>query len=604
MIRTKSIHRQIFLRYSILVIGIITVFLTFFSIYMSGILRNEATRSMLQSTTNLSSTLDSKLNDMNSTALKIASSTSIKNAFFQDISVPKVLFNTRNDLASSLSNLFLSDMYELDLCRHDGFFFKYNINSYDTKSDEKNSYMSYDWAKKTLDLGGKRYISPTRMDDPGNPQVPVISLSMAFSQYYITNPKDIIEIKQLYQNFSNIISQATDIQSQTGRQSFVIDSSGAIIYPFGDAVAASQAVKYLQKINALNASSGSLVVSEPSSNRKYICTYAKSEFSGWTVITIESELALYRPIYVFILNITLLGIPVLIVTLLLSYYISKALTAPIKKLKDYINDLNLNTLIPKQQAPLNSQVDELQELNDTFFDMCKRLDESLDEVVSAHSHEIQSRMLALQSQMNPHFLYNSLSAIGIMCEDKRTDEAMKYCHGLSNMLRYISTNSFHPVELDEEIKHTQDYMYLTKQRYEDMIDFRLDVPESMLSLNVPKLVVQPLVENCVKYGLGIELPWRIKVIGRLLSENWIISVSDNGVGFSVEKLEELKGKFDLIDLNKSIQEIPLGGMGLVNIYVRLKLYYGANAIFDIKNEPCGGATVTIGGSVDGVAIPC
>jgi len=122
----------------------------------------------------------------------------------------------------------------------------------------------------------------------------------------------------------------------------------------------------------------------------------------------------------------------------------------------------------------------------------------------------------------------------------------------------------------------------------------------MLNLNVPKLIIQPLVENCIKYGLNTEPPWKIRITGRLLSENWVVSVTDSGSGFAPEKLDEIRHKLSNSDINSTnLPEVSHGGMGLVNIYIRMKLYYGDSTIFDLKNVPEGGAVITIGGSKKG-----
>jgi len=593
MFKTKKIHVKIFQHYSLLIIGIILVFLILFSVYMSSTLRREATNSMLQATANVSTALDTQLNYMYSTAFKIESSDSIKQVFYVDISRPAVLFNTKNDLTSLILsiNQLENQSCRINLYRQDGLYYRYDSETYDSVSNTDSDFSNQAWTKQVVTAGGKKCIFATHKDTSS--ENPVISLGIAFSQYYTGNPHDIIE--------STALTNLSGTQTQD-KLNFVIDSTGNMIYPYADKDSAVAAKSYLKKIVALGSKTGNLSVNDPNTQRQYICAFARSEFSGWTAITVESETMLYQPVYSFILKIILLCIPIMIITLLLSYYISKNLSSPIKQLSDYINQLSLNTLMPKKQTPQTSDVDELQSLNNTFFEMCKRLDESLHEVVSAHSHEIQSRMLALQSQMNPHFLYNSLSAIGIMCEDHRTEEAVKYCQELSNMLRYISTNNFQPVELAKEISHTQDYLYLIKQRYENMIEFTMEIPDGMLHLQVPKLIIQPLVENCIKYGLNTEPPWIIRISGRLLSESWVISVADSGSGFSPDKLDGIKQKLSSTDINScNAPDISNGGMGLVNIYARMKLYYGDGMIFDIKNGSDGGAVITIGGSKKGGA---
>ena len=138
------------------------------------------------------------------------------------------------------------------------------------------------------------------------------------------------------------------------------------------------------------------------------------------------------------------------VTLMVSYLIAQKVTVPIRRLYMSIKNLNLDTLGEHQDETLHSSLNELEVLNHSFLEMKDRLEQSLEETISSKSHEIQAKMLALQSQMNPHFLYNTLTTISIMAENGGNTDITEVCDSLSSMLRYISGDEPGLVTIQEE----------------------------------------------------------------------------------------------------------------------------------------------------------
>ncbi|CAN7365371.1 histidine kinase [Paenibacillus sp. LjRoot153] len=602
MRKLNTIHSKIFLRYSILIAAIIAFFLVFFSLYMSKILKVEATQNMHQISSNISDTLDLEINNMYATALKVEASIPIKEVFFSDSSDPAVLFENRNRLANIILSIMgpLPNFYKLKLHRNDGFSFEYG-SQFNTYQEDTLTFNKQSWVIETFKKDGIKSISPPRQDQVDSNITNVISVSMAFAEIYGMKNDNIVTVEQNYNVFEKIIEKAVispDNQAKLNKTIILLDKSGNLIYPMESQQTTLELIEEYKRIIQEGSSvSGSHTLIYPSTKERSIVTSVQSNFSGWTVLLEEPESSLMEPVTSFNEKVILFGIVFLTITLIMTFFVSRSLSTPIKKINRSVRSLDLNSLMPRPTLELRSNVDELQELYQTFIEMRERMQESLEEAVASRSHEIQSRMLALQAQMNPHFLYNSLSVLSIMCEDNRNEDAIRFLNGLSSILRYISTNSHHPVKLSEEIKHTNDYMLLMKERYREMLEFHIHVPETMMHLEIPKLCIQPLVENAVKYGNQVDPPWVIRITGKLLSENWIITVSDNGGGFSDEQLQQIKQKLASIDDIKGLPELALNGMGLPNLYIRLKLLYEQAMIFDIKSTKNEGTTITIGGSL-------
>lgn len=379
----------------------------------------------------------------------------------------------------------------------------------------------------------------------------------------------------------------------------IYDRDGGLVYPYEENCSSelySLTEFYRTTIQkAPNSVSGVRVKNPVTREMEYIASHT-SRLSGWTVVISEPEAAVRANIASLNKNIILFFLITLVAALLLSYFVSHTITTPINKILKNMKKLSLEAL-PEKAAQVDSGYSELEELNDSFTEMCGKLQESLDEIVSVRSHEIQSRMLALQSQMNPHFLYNTIANISIMAEENDDPDVVRACRNLSDMLRFISSKSDAPITMAEELAHLDSYMQLMEIRYEDDLSLSVNIPEQMYSLLIPKLVIQPLVENCTKYAVDTTPPWRISVDGVLMEDRWIVSVRDNGSGFSQEALEKLQAQIDGMDSKNPTADLEIRGMGLINIYIRLHLMYGDKAVFSVSNNPEGGSEIQIGGAI-------
>jgi sensor histidine kinase YesM len=246
-----------------------------------------------------------------------------------------------------------------------------------------------------------------------------------------------------------------------------------------------------------------------------------------------------------------------------------------------------------------ASIREIDSLNKSFRAMYEKLRVSTLDLVETRSEETKSRMLALQSLMNPHFVYNSIAAIGAMADEGLVREVKAMCEDLSQILRYVSSSAEGGVPLRDEIEHTEKYLKCMKVRFGDSLSYGIEVPESMLALTVPKLVVQPLAENSIKHGFNVCPPWHLTIRGFEAKGGWRIEVADDGIGFDPEALGALRARIGERGGPGEFAPIGIEGSGLLNIVLRLRLLYGDDYAFEVAERPEGGARVTIGGRVDG-----
>lgn len=267
------------------------------------------------------------------------------------------------------------------------------------------------------------------------------------------------------------------------------------------------------------------------------------------------------------------------------YYLTNAVggyvAKPILELSAHVR--NIDSPETKLERVESESVDEIKILEDSFDKMLERMNNSIRREKKAYS-------LALQAQMNPHFLYNMLTVISAAGSESGCDNIVNMCVGLSDMLRYVTAYEAVTVPLREEVAHTRNYLSLMKSRYEDYFNYSIEVDEELMNMSVPKLCIQPLTENSFMHGFKqVEPPWNIAIEMHGTSRNWELIVRDNGSGIPEEKISEIENKIEKFMSEMAVGEI--GGIGVVNTVVRLKMIHDSSIKFRIYNE--NGAVIHI-----------
>lgn len=236
-----------------------------------------------------------------------------------------------------------------------------------------------------------------------------------------------------------------------------------------------------------------------------------------------------------------------------------------------------------------------------FLILFHKLEKSKNEVIELKTSEMHAQILALQSQMNPHFLYNTLSVINASAIEENYEKTSELCTRLSSMLRYSSSFHENMVTLGEELQHARDYLALMKERFEDGFTYSINCDEELQQLFVPKVIFQPLIENSFQHGFKKKRPpWHIHINVLHIKEYWILEITDNGTGFHPDRLSQLKQRLHdyFENPSNSISSFEFGGLALLNILIRLKYLYKDKLIFNVINlENNEGTTIQIGGPV-------
>ncbi|NQT59744.1 MAG: histidine kinase [Bacteroidetes bacterium] len=417
-----------------------------------------------------------------------------------------------------------------------------------------------------------------------------ISLYKAiFDDYH--NPLGILEIKQFSDTLFGFFNRDQE-------RILVFDSKGAgvQIYP-----AISSQNNFYAELAIRNNSKTIQDFKNPSTGKREIIAVTECLQSGWIVLTITDGERYLKPVYQFLIGIIGASLLILGAGFFISKILSRLITDPLKDLNHKISRLAWDKLDNTQSGKqLNaSLLNEVNELHLTFQEMNKKLDSSLSEMIAEKTLQTQSRLLALQAQMDPHFMYNMLSTLSIMIEDKENSEAMGTIKHMTRILRYISNGTTLMVTLQEELDIIEHYISCMHIRFGNLLTFSSNLPESMLTLHIPRHSLLPLVENAIKYGMDNNPPWIIHLEGTHTTKSWQISLKDNGPGFPEKSLTLLKSQMEQCRKDKSKQlDFHINGMGLINLFSRLLIFYGDTLTFDINNSPDNshGSAVTIGGS--------
>ncbi len=341
-----------------------------------------------------------------------------------------------------------------------------------------------------------------------------------------------------------------------------------------------------------------LTLREGGTSHAQIAMVASSSQSGWRVAVSQEQRLLLKPVRDFTTIILLFGLLLIAGSIVFAARLSTRLTVPLRWIHDAISGLDWSTVSRVSSARPDSGLDELEELQLAFRNMQRKLRESMDEALEARAHEVQATLLALQAQMDPHFVYNMLTTIGIMAEEGMRGEIAETVENMTHLLRYISSGKSSTASIEEEVEYARRYVACMKLRYRENLSYEISLPPDLLNVEVPKLIIQPIIENAMKYGLGDRPPWHVSIMGEKAGERWAMSIRDNGPGFTTERQEELRLKIEARMRSAPDPALSISGMGLLNISTRLRIFYGDDAVYRIQNNPEGGATVIIGGTCE------
>ena len=382
-------------------------------------------------------------------------------------------------------------------------------------------------------------------------------------------------------NYSAISELCDQNTIGTKGYAFILDESGSIVYHPQQ----QQLYNELQTENIdLITDTKDDTVRTGSGNKGKLYCISRSNKTGWTVVGCMSISELLRKssqaqsIYV------LIAAALMIVALIFSSFLAKGFTYPIQRLRD--------SMARVQEGDFNGadvEIDsdnEIGSLTRSFNVMTHRIQDLMEQNVKDQEAKRKSELKALQSQINPHFLYNTLDSIIWMAEGKKYEEVVLMTASLARLLRQSISNEDEVVPISREVEYAKGYLTIQKMRYKDKLEFQIDVEPSILNIPLIKLVLQPIIENAIYHGLKYkESKGLLLVKGFMKDGNAVLQVIDNGVGMDEETLAHIYDKHKV--------NYHSNGVGVYNVQKRLQLYYGESYGITYESKKGVGTTATI-----------
>ena len=327
--------------------------------------------------------------------------------------------------------------------------------------------------------------------------------------------------------------------------------------------------------------------------------YACSEYSGMTTFIRYDANALYSSLFLLEkVTYIVLGI-VMLVSLALVYLFSKLLVKPLRSLRDSVLQVSYKNMGLTADFTKN---DEVIMLRDAFQHILDELKIAVEKEIISSKAEAKARLMALQAQISPHFIHNVLYTISISAQENRPQDVVDMCKQLSDMLRYTVDSRYQTVRLEDEIKCTSNYLSLQAKNYEDFLFYEINVDEKTKKVALPRLSLQPFVENAIQHGFKDKTPpYKVSLVTEMKGHRWSVSIIDNGKGIETDVADQIYKK-----INDNIADISLipeekrnspgmFGMGIINSVLRLKIMYGDSFSFFIGINDEGGTTVRLEG---------
>ena len=269
---------------------------------------------------------------------------------------------------------------------------------------------------------------------------------------------------------------------------------------------------------------------------------------------------------------------------------SKAISRPIRDLSEEIKTITLNEY---SGSTLESREDEIGILQDSFNHMITRNKELIAQQYQAKLEKRNAQLRALQAQINPHFMYNTLQVIGGMALEKDAPEVYSVTLALSDILRYSLNFSKEMVCLEEEVEYLKSYVMIQNERFGGKVQLKLELEPDTRKCLIPKLILQPLAENSFEHGLLNKAgDWLLTVESHTTPEgDLLICIKDNGIGFDSERLAQIREKFEL----DTVKALNSGShIGLANVHARIKLRSAKEGHgVSIDSSPETGTTVSV-----------
>ncbi len=454
-----------------------------------------------------------------------------------------------------------SDIYNIAVVADNG---KYIVNS---GTDELTAYIdikSLDWYQKTMQAPGQISVSSSHVQNAIQSSYQwVITLSRALTNNQTGKKEGLFFVDLNYSAISNLCDS-----SHIGDKGYIFltDADGNVIYhPKQQLLYGGLLTEEIDEV--MSCDTDYFFTDQGAQRRLY--TMSRSEKTGWYAVGVAYSSELLKntkqaqAMHLLVAAALLLGV------LALSGRLSQELTRPIRQLRDCMSTVEEGNF----EASVDIAVEnEIGSLSRSFNMMTNRIHALIEQNYYEQEQKRKSELRALQAQINPHFLYNTLDSIIWMAEDEKNEEVVVMTAALARLLRQSISNEQEQVTVAQEIDYVRSYLTIQKMRYQDKLEYEIEAPPEILPVSIVKFTLQPLVENAIYHGIKYkENKGKVCIRGFVREKKAFLAVEDDGAGMDAQQLHRILEESGGED---AAEPRTGGGVGVSNVQKRLRLYYG------------------------------
>lgn len=473
----------------------------------------------------------------------------------------KMIANTRSDitniaLVSKYRDIVLSDQTK-------------KVNAY-------SGYNITDWFLKPLSYKNEIFVSPSHVQSLIQDEYKwVISISKAVLDPETAEVTGTMVIDLNYRSIESICENVN--MEQTG-YIYLMDTKKNLIYHPQQQLIYS-GVKSEDFAKVLGMEAGQSYAVSDSGDKIYIRNI--SETTGWIAVGVINTNNLIRDRGGVIRFYILMAYIAIVLAAIIAVMISTTITRPIKTLENTMHKVEQGDFTVQSDIVLKNEIGHL---SNSFNSMIQQIRRLMENVVANEEEKRKSEIMALQAQINPHFLYNTLDTIIWMSASGKNDEVVEVTSALAHLFRTSISQGDRLVELHVEISNIKSYLTIQKMRYKDKLNYQILVSPEVEHMMTPKLILQPIVENAVYHGIKqSENGGEIDIIATFSDEMLVIIVEDSGVGMTREQMERI---FEP-------RQEDGRGIGVLNVHNRIKLVFGEQYGLEYQNREGGGTRVIL-----------
>lgn len=580
----KSIQSAMMISFSAIMVAALLIFLFISLTYTRNTVFDNSTDYISQITQQVNYDIDSYIDYMENISSVVANSADVPRYLFDEKQSDEEREEERQRILTEFQTILDSrdDIYNIAAVANSG---RSIVNDGEVGLTDWIAVRELDWYQAALESSNGIAVSSSHVQNaiPTSYQW-VITLSRALFNNQ-TGEKEGVFFVDL--NYSAISDLCNNSKLGTRGYIFIIDEEGNIIYhPQQQLMYGGLRTENIDEI--MNSEMDSFVIEDGKDSRLY--TMSRSDKTGWTVVGTAYSSELLRNNKQTQMLYFVVAAILLICVVVISHLISRGITRPIENLRDSMSMVQEGKF-DKANVEITTD-NEIGSLSRSFNVMTEKIHTLMDQNIYEQKQKRKSELKALQAQINPHFLYNTLDSIIWMSEAGRNEEVVVMTSALARLFRQSISNEKEQVPVSQEIEYVRSYLTIQKMRYKDKLDYHIDVDASIMKSPIIKFALQPIVENAIYHGIKYkDTKGNLWVRGFIKDDKVQIEIEDDGIGMDAEAMSHL---FDERKTN-----FKTNGVGVTNVQKRLQLYYGSDYGLSYRSQVGVGTTATVKIPLDG-----